>query len=415
MIKVALLTIGSELLDGRTLDTNVNFLAKELSRNSFSVVNIMTCADNISNIIDALEFVFQSGCALVITSGGLGPTSDDLTREAVADFFRTGVAIDQTELTKLKKRYLDRGKEFPESNVKQATFPIGSQIIRNNFGTAPSFLVKDGTRHLISLPGVPSELKGIFHEEVLPLITQLFSPPRTEQERFVFFNIPESALNDQISTLNLPDEIEVIYETTFPENKVILKSTNLKALLSATEQILKLPAAEFLVARDQIGLPDVVHQGLIKSKLKLAIAESCTGGLIGKTLTDLSGSSSYFLGSLVTYHDSAKEKVLGVKKTTLEKFGAVSAECALEMALGVKERLSADVAISVTGISGPTGGTDQKPVGTVFLGYADNQQSFTKEIFYSGTREQVRRFATYSALNLLVKFTNSKQVSKRLV
>lgn len=403
MIKVALLTIGSELLDGRTLDTNVNFLAKELSQNSFNVINITTCADNIASIRSALEFVYQNEVALVITSGGLGPTTDDLTREAVSEYFGTGLTTNEFELNKLKKRYLDRGRDFPESNVKQATFPIGARIITNNFGTAPSFLITKDNCHLISLPGVPSELKGIFKEEVLPLIKQIFNPPQIKQERFVFFNIPESALNDQVTTLNLSDEIEVIYETTFPENKLIIKSANLKLLTEARESILTLPAAEFLVAREEPGLPDVIHARLLESKLRLAIAESCTGGYIGKTITDFNSSSNYFLGSVVSYHNSAKENLLGVTSETIKKYGAVSPECALEMALGVKEKLAADVAISVTGIAGPTGGTTNKPVGTVFLGYADNKQSFTKEIFFSGTREQVRRYATYSAMSLILK------------
>ena len=378
-MKVGMLAIGNELLDGMVQESNSGFAARELFARGHSLERVILVKDDPDAIVAALKNLSEFG--FIITSGGLGPTEDDLTRECAASFAGVPLYRDESLVSGIRKRFEHMRIVMPESNKKQADRPSGSTIIPNPRGTAPGFILKCPERNTViaSLPGVPSELENMF-PFVLESLDQL-STPKVQFVSVYFKTIgeAESLLNDKIKQAGGPDlQFGTIAQQGMVTVRLDLPVKDKElALKSANELLSKIPDVQrFVFTMDRTEtIYQAVIRLLVQRKMTVMIAESCTGGLVSKLFTDVPGSSQVFLGGIVTYDNTIKEKLLGVNPDTLKNKGAVSFETAGEMLKGISERNNSDYALSITGIAGPDGGTAEKPVGTVYIGLKTPRQS----------------------------------------
>lgn len=398
-MRVSILPIGSELLDGRVTDTNSRFIGESISELGGSISLILTVTDSESDILEAISYAEKKSDVIILT-GGLGPTTDDLTREAVSKHLGVKLIEDSETIEKIKARFKARGREYDPSNAKQSLYPESGFLIQNNTGTAPGFWVESNGKLYVALPGVPSELYPMWSETVIPLLKSKNTKSKTlSSVGFKTINLPESVVGTRVSSLNIPNNIIVSYRANFPEIEVKFKGENINEIESICADAIKIVGNAFVFTQDlKESFPEMVSKQLLKSDIKIATAESCTGGLIGKLLTDMPGSSKYYVGGINAYSNDVKIHELGVSKDILEKHGAVSSEVASLMAQGAREKLKADIAVSVTGIAGPEGGTDEKPVGLFFIGISTLNKTESFKHFYPGTRKQVRLMAAYLAL-----------------
>ncbi len=400
---ISILTVGSELLDGRLQDTNAHYLTREFSQLGLKIQLILTCGDNEMEIGGALSYALQHSHQVII-SGGLGPTADDLTREAVATFTKQRLLLDQQSLDLLKKRYIERKRIFDEANTKQALFPEGAEIIKNNTGTAPGFIARYGDKSIISLPGVPRELKAMFQESVLPYLKKTIGEIQSPQIKVLrIFGLPESFIGRTIDECLPPKEIEISYRAMFPEVQVILKGKEDPLSLNSFFTKIKNALKEEYIFSETLerNFEETVHALLIEHRLTVSTAESCTGGLVGKILSNTSGASAYFKGGVITYANDAKVRILQIHEETLKSEGAVSAAVAKQMAEGVQKIFNTDLAISITGIAGPEGGSKEKPVGSFFIGFSTKKETQAFSYFYAANRSGVRTYAAYTAIEAI--------------
>lgn len=420
---VSVLISGAEILDGRVLDTNSNFLFGQLTAHGIIASRTAICGDYIDAIGESLSFLCASSQVTII-SGGMGPTGDDLTREAVSAWLGVSLVERSDAKAQIERFYAERGRTFDPANYKQILFPEGAEIIPNPRGSAPGFLVCRKGEHphwIFALPGVPGELRAMTEESVLPLLRSRCFPGAVRdspipQAALRVFGLPESEVGARVVAAKLPAPIEVSYRAAFPEVHVLLKDPSATlgkpALLEASEAAKAAIGPSFIISEDlSIGLEQVVLRLLEERHLTCAVAESCTGGMVGQLLTSVPGSSKAFVGGFVTYHNDAKVNLLGVSPGTLASEGAVSAATAREMARGARNSLGASLAVSITGIAGPDGGSPEKPVGLFYIGYADEHEVFAIKCFFSSTRERIRRFATFSALDLIRRSLSSVELS----
>lgn len=357
---IVILAIGNEVVSGQILNRNAQFIAEALTKRGYTIAAQAAVRDEISTIKNALKEAFEKG-DVVIATGGLGPTIDDLTREAAAEFFDSPLHLDET----IKAELIERFKGRVLSVDHQATVPDKAKVIPNHVGTAPGFLFEEGEKKLILMPGIPSEMIAMFNESVIPLIEKL-SLPRLHIARICLFNLPESKVDP---ALRLLKGLEVgIYPQAGILN-VILRSSDEAALSEASHDLKKL-FAENLFEAESGKIEEAVHDKLTSQRKTLALAESMTGGALSARLTALSGASAYYLGGIVSYSNEAKINLLGVSSALIKAEGAVSEPVAKAMCLGAKERFGSDYALSVTGIAGPHGATDNKPVGLVYCAIA---------------------------------------------
>jgi nicotinamide-nucleotide amidase len=399
--QISTLTIGSELLDGRVADTNTIYIAQKLQDYSIEVNKRVSVVDSINDIHRAFDYLFKDS-EVVIVSGGLGPTSDDLTREAVSLYFQKPLLFDQHLLDGLKAKYAARKRVFDAVNEKQAYIPQGSSAVPNNVGAAPGFITTSEKKTVICLPGVPRELHSMFDETVLPYLLKKFDLGAEKQYRsfFKIFGLAESVIGARIESLMLSDKISVSYRAKFPEVHLSLKS--LAPLDEISAQVRSVIGAEFIYSEDRdANLPRVVHDLLIADKKTIAIAESCTGGLIGKLLTENDGASQFYLGALSPYSNEIKNKLLGVSADTLSKHGAVSHQCAQEMAANVRRMFHSSLGISVSGIAGSSGASSGKPVGTFFIGFSSETGTRSYKFFFLSSRDLIRTYAGFKALEVV--------------
>lgn len=402
---VSVLSIGSELLDGRVLDANANFVGNELSKHGLRLRRIITCADDMTEIKAALQEVLQYS-NFVLLSGGLGPTSDDMTREAVAECCSGELVQNETALKDLKCFYAKRGRSFDNANLKQVHIPKGAALLRNTNGTAAGFALQTSAgKTVAALPGVPSEFREMFLGQVLPLILEkLKVAPKLQTACFRVFWIPEAQVGRKIESCGLPADIIVSYRATFPEVQVLLKREG-NIPDEVTRSVEQALGVDSIYSRSlDIDLPTLIQNLLLERKLTLSVAESCSGGLLGKLVSDVPGSSECFLGGVISYSNELKKRVLGVPQTDLEKYGAVSEQVAKAMADGARKNFASSLALSITGIAGPTGGSAEKPVGTFYLGLAGENIVFANRYFFASTRPNIRRFSSFCALDLLRRY-----------
>jgi nicotinamide-nucleotide amidase len=413
MIKTAaILSTGDELTTGRTLDTNANFIADKLVAAGFDVAAIMVVGDYPERIIwawrEALRFA-----DVVISTGGLGPTADDLTTETVAQLTGRTLIMDQAVADRIRQMFAAMNRVMPENNLKQAQFPEGAVVIANALGTAPGFRLdlhtEHGARHLIVLPGVPREMKPMIEEQVIPWLEQHRGSNDVYLSHvFQTFGISESALDELVAGAVTPEDGRIAFRAAFPQISVRL---TVHGAPEVAPQRLEPLAARL---RERIGtyaygegdttMEAVVGAMLAERGMKIGVAESCTGGLIGHRITNVPGSSKYLKGGIIAYSDKVKQQKLGVSQATLRAHGAVSEETAREMAAGVRGALKCDLGLAVTGIAGPDGGSPEKPVGTVCFALAVPETLYSRRYQLWGNREWVKLLASQIALDWVRRY-----------
>jgi len=411
-MKAVIITIGNELLSGLTVDTNSSFLGRELAALGVTVVWKTAVGDNSSDIIEAVDQGLKAG-DLVICTGGLGPTSDDITLNVLAKHFKQKLVLDKSVFEYLKSRFAKRGVAMPACNLKQALVPEKAKVLFNSQGTAPGIMFNFKNKKLILLPGVPREVKAIWQESIRKDMER--SPGR----RFILSTalrttgIPESAISEKLTSLEKtlkPGVLAYLPGQLGVDLRITLHGGDQKALKRQAKGIIrkmKLALKHHIYGGEGQTLEEVLGLILKKKKLTLGLAESCTGGLIGDRITNIPGSSQYFMGGIAAYSNRIKEKMLGVKPQTLLKHGAVSPETVREMALGIRKIFKSDIGLSISGIAGPDGGSALKPVGLVFIGIAGPKGIKVIEKRFLGPRRQIKEMAAQTALNELRLYLGS--------
>ncbi len=411
-MRIEIVTIGDELLLGFTVDTNAAHLARELASIGVEIIHRTTVGDNAADIAGAVrDALDRTGAA--ITTGGLGPTSDDLTKPAIAELFGRRMYRDEAIVEGMKARWarLKRTGPFPESNIAQAMIPEGATILPNQHGSAPGIWLEDEKgRWVAMLPGVPREMRGLLADEVMPRIRQMESrgesPPTVKSRTLRTTGVAESALADQLGRLAEGfDGLSLAFLPSVESVDLRLTSRGLPvaeadAALEAGIVKLRAAAGRYVYGEEGADLADVVLNACRRRDVKLAVAESCTGGLLGARLTAIPGSSEVFVGGILAYDNSVKRALLGVSDEELEEHGAVSETVAAQMARSVRERLKTDIGVSITGVAGPGGGTAAKPVGMVWVAI-DGIGTQARCLRLFGTREEVRQRAVQAALDMV--------------
>lgn len=410
-----ILAVGTELLLGDIANTNAQFLSKELSALGIDVFFHSVVGDNQNRLKSALELAF-SRSDIVITTGGLGPTYDDLTKETASELLGAKLILNEEALKRIKAFFERIGRQMVVSNEKQALLPTGCVPFQNDCGTAPGFGLKKDGKVLMMLPGPPREMTEMFSKSAKPFLAELSDSVMLSKEIRVF-GIGESSCEEKIKDLT-----ECKNPTLAPYAKsgeVLLRITAKANSLEEAENLIK-PMADEVISRlkpyiygvNVSSLQEVLVHLLLEKGKKIAVAESCTGGLLAKRITEISGASQVFECGIVAYANHIKEQILGVKSETLSQFGAVSEQTAIEMALGVKKLANSHFGVGITGIAGPNGGTEEKPVGLVFVAVVDEQNRPTVRRLMLGRgqneREYVRYAAASNAMDMVIKLIRDK-------
>ena len=412
-MKLEVVTIGDELLLGYTLDSNAAHLARELAGAGVEIVRRTTVGDGAEEIAAAVREALERTGA-VVTTGGLGPTSDDLTKPSIAAIFGREMRLDEKILAALKARWQKRFPgEFPQSNAQQAMIPVGARILENNHGSAPGIWLEDERgRWVAMLPGVPREMRGMLADTLLPLVLARAGEAGGEQRvvrsrTLRTTGIGESALADTLGdAARLPGGLPLAYLPGWEGTDLRLTVRGLPAAdadaaLDRAASILRAKIGRWVYGEDTTDLAETVLDLCRAKRLTIAVAESCTGGMLGARLTAIAGSSDVVLGGIIAYANQVKVAQLGVRQATLDAHGAVSEETAREMAAGARQRLGSSVGIAITGIAGPGGGTPEKPVGTIWLAVDLEGHVTAKQIRTIGDRDENRRRAAQGALALI--------------
>ncbi|CEP90018.1 competence damage-inducible protein A [[Clostridium] sordellii] len=404
-MKAEIITVGTEILLGDIVNTNSQFLAKELASLGLDVYYQSTVGDNESRLMDTLnESLDRSD--IIITTGGLGPTNDDITKEVAAKCFNQELVFYNNIWKDIKQYFEKIGVEPTENNKKQAYFPKDCIILNNSNGTAPGAILKKENKMIIVLPGPPKEMIPMFNNELKKHLENL-TDYKLISRTLRFFGIGESELEDKLSDI-INNQTNPTIAPYAKEGEVTLRITaksytkdDADNLIDEVENKIKTVVGKYLYGYGETTLEETVAKLLVEKNLTIGVSESCTGGMVSSTLIDYPGISQVFMEGCVTYSNEAKMSRLGVKKETLDNFGAVSTETAIEMAKGVAMNLKTNVGLSTTGIAGPGGGTTEKPVGLVYIGLYINGKTKVKKLNLAGSREKIRVKATKEALNFL--------------
>ncbi|RDY29485.1 competence/damage-inducible protein A [Romboutsia weinsteinii] len=402
-MKAEILSVGTEILLGDIVNTNSQYLAQELASLGIDVYYQGTVGDNENRLLGCFEESLKRS-DIVIATGGLGPTNDDITKEVAAKFFNQKLELHEPSWDKIQKYFERLGRVATANNKKQAYFPKEAIILENNNGTAPGAIFNKDNKIIIVLPGPPREMKLMFDKSVKPYLLSL-TDDILLSKTIRTFGIGESTLESEV--------IDIINKQTNPtvapyakEMEAILRITakakteeEAELLIDPVLNEIKSRVGDFIYGEGETTLEEVVAKLLVEKKLTIAVAESCTGGMVSSSLINYPGISQVFMEGCVTYSNEAKMKRLGVKKDTLETYGAVSEETAREMAEGVSKMLNTNIGLSTTGIAGPEGGTDEKPVGLVYVGIYINGKTMVKKYNLSGDRARVRLATTKNLLN----------------
>jgi len=403
------ISIGDELLIGQVINTNSSFICEKLFSINIPVNKIITIGDNENDILWELKDSVQNFDVTIIT-GGLGPTHDDITKCTLVKFFKDELILNENILEYVKNVFKNRGTEMPEVNKEQALVPKGSMIIWNPNGTAPGICFEQNSKIVISLPGVPFEMKTMMENSVIPLLREKMTGKIDliiKSKTLLTTGVGESILSEKLGDIN---------ELTKGEKLAFLPSVNGVRLridvkgITDEEAIEKLKEIETNI-RSRIGeyiygvnneiLEKIVGDLLISQNMTISTAESCTAGLLGAKITSIPGSSKYFTGGIISYSNEIKSGILQVKSETLDTYGAVSEQTAIEMANNIRLFFKTDIGISITGIAGPDGGTEEKPVGLVYIGFSDKNKTFAKKFLFGDNRERNRERAVVASLNLV--------------
>jgi len=410
--RAVILSTGDELTTGRVVDTNANYLANKLVEIGVEVAAVLTVGDVAERIAWGWERAMDRA-ELVISTGGIGPTADDLTTEVVARVAGRGLFFSEEVANHIRRIFASLNRPMPENNLKQARFPEGAVIIPNRLGTAPGYRIEvdtaRGKRHLVVLPGVPREMKPMMEETVLLWLREVRGGGEVFLSRtFQTFGISESGLDELVGGAVSEGEGRLAFRASFPQISV---RVTVKDRPQAVQERLETLSARivsrigpYVYAVGDVTMEEVVGGLLGQTGKTLSVADSLGGGLVSLRLTNVPGASSYFRGDVVAYSDRGKVSVLGLSEDTRRRSGAVSEESAREMAAGVRRLLDADIGLAVTGIAGPAGGTPDKPVGTAFLALAAEDATISRRYQLWGNREWVRTLAAQLALDWVRRY-----------
>lgn len=414
-IKASIITIGDELLIGQVIDTNSAWIAQELNKAGILINRRTAVGDVWDDIWAALDEESKHADIILIT-GGLGPTSDDITKPLLCKYFNGKLIVNEDALQNVKYLFEKVFKKpMIDVNLKQAEVPDVCTVIQNKYGTAPSMWFNKEGKIFISMPGVPYEMKGIMADDVIPKLIQQFTLPAIIHKTLLTAGVGESFLAEQIKDFeaSLSPEIKLAYLPTHGMVRLRLTSSGFNRE-STEKQInsyfttLQSLVKEYIVTNEDEPMAKVVAKLLLKQKKTVATAESCTGGYIAHLITAIPGSSSFYKGSVVSYDNEVKENILNVLSSTLENFGAVSEETVKEMLAGVLNKIRTDYAIAVSGIMGPDGGTTDKPVGTVWIAAGSHKNMITQQLHFRFDRQRNIELTSVNALNILRKFILSE-------
>jgi nicotinamide-nucleotide amidase len=400
------ISIGNELLCGRTVDTNASYLARELANLSIPVNRHYTVGDELDVIAETLKLALGHSEIIVVT-GGLGPTDDDVTRHGLARFLDVKLRLHQDQLDAIKAMFKRFHRNMPACNEVQACFPEGTEPMINTQGTAPGVCARLGAKVIFVLPGIPKEMERMFQVSVIPALQKHTCGQAIVTRRLQCYGTGESRIAELLGELMQRERNPLINCTVHSgviTLHIVAKADNIRAatqLADSDEHILRDKLGGLVYGCDDQTLANVIGATLLERGRTLAIAESCTGGLLAKLVTDTSGSSRYFTQAWVTYCNEAKIAQLGVPKLLLDKHGAVSEPVAEAMAIGARRQSGTDYAIGITGIAGPGGGSEEKPVGLVFIGIDSDMGCNVKRFVFSRDRQYIRQRAAHEALHLL--------------
>ena len=402
-MKAEIITVGTEILLGDILNTNCRYLSRELAAMGIEMYYQITVGDNEERLLKTLDESLNRS-DIVICTGGLGPTEDDITKEVCAKYFGYELELHKPSLDAMIERFKHMNRVPTKNNEKQAYFPKEAYILKNDNGTAPGCIMEKEGKMIVVLPGPPREMESMFENYVKPYLSKL-TDDVIESEVLRIIGVGESKVeNDILDIIDSQTNPTIAtyakgYECTLRITAKAKSVEEAKELIKPMSDEMKRRFGQSLYATGETSIEEVVSKMLVENNLKIAVAESCTGGMVSASLINYPGISSVFMEGCVTYSNEAKMKSLGVKKETLDVYGAVSDNCAKEMASGVAARYNTNVGIATTGIAGPGGGTDEKPVGLVYFGIYINGKVITKKYVFNGDRQGVRERATRTILN----------------
>jgi nicotinamide-nucleotide amidase len=402
-----IISIGDELLIGQTVNTNASWMGEQLMELGIAVRWITTVGDDFQCLKEALD-IATTRADVVLLTGGLGPTHDDVTKKVVADFFHSKLVLDKDVLEKVKNRFAKRGLPLTKANEEQAWVPDKAELMDNDCGTAPGFIFTQGKKCIYVMPGVPQEMKSMMARFVLPRLKSQKIVP-VHKKVLCTTGIAESFLYEKLSAYPELDKlVKIAYLPNYFGVRIRLTAegkTDDEAMekIDGAEKIIRRNISEYIYADRDILLEEAIAERMVQDRKTLAVAESCTGGFITNRFTNIPGSSNFFERGVVTYSNRAKTELLGVPAGLIERHGAVSAEVARAMAEGIRRLAKTDYSLSTTGIAGPTGGTDEKPVGLVFVACADEGKTIFEHHTFADQRLINKQRFAQAAMNLLRK------------
>lgn len=413
-MKAEIISIGSEILRGQIIDTNANFIAQKLTKLGIDLEHISAVSDNLEPLLSTLKLALQRS-NLIITTGGLGPTEDDITYHTIARALNLKLIKYPEAEENLKRIFKKINTTLSPSNLKQVYLPEGAKIIINQYGTAPAMILEKDNKIICSFPGVPYEMKNLIEENLIPYLKEKFPPSMIKKSKTLkITGLGESSVNELIrdyinkktnfsfGIYASPEDIQVQITTQAPTEKETDK------LLQYSVNQLKKILGNYVYGTDKQSLEEVVGNLLKNKKIKVAVAESCTGGMLGEMITRIPGSSEYFQGGVISYNAKVKEDLLKVPPEVIKKHGEVSEQVARLMAEGVRINCHSDIGISITGIAGPGGATEKKKVGLVYMALSDGQKTITKKHQLFGSRQLIRLRSARRALNMLRMYLTGK-------
>ena len=404
-MQAEIISIGNELLSGLTVNSNASFISQQLFEIGIRVGWVQTVGDDAGAIRAALQTALDRSGVILLT-GGLGPTHDDITKKVIADYFGSKMVMNPEILKEVEAKFARRGIPMPEINRLQAVVPDKAVLMANKVGTAPGMIFEQEGKFVFVMPGVPREMKWMMENSVVPFLKEKFPKNRVQVNLFRTTGIPESTIFEKVEK-ELSGfsgyEIAFLPKFTGVDIRVIRQGKDIEDGAKFVEfiKLLQKKIGRFIYATENLDLEAVVGKLLRERHLTISVAESLTGGLVQDKITQVSGSSAYFMGGIVSYSNESKMKLLGVKAESLEKYGAVSDTVAREMAVGVRSALGTDVGVSTTGIAGPTGATPQKPVGLVFVGLATSEKVVAKKFLFGQDRIINKQRSAQAALEMV--------------
>ena len=406
-MNAGIIIIGDEILIGQVVDINSSWISREMNKIGFRTETVITVGDDGKSISDAIDKCLEVADVVFMT-GGLGPTKDDITKKVICEKFGTELVLNEAVLANVAEMLGRRGIALTENNRGQALVPAIAKVINNAVGTAPGIMMERNGKLLFSMPGVPFEMRYLMEHEIIPLIKKHYNLKPVFHKTLLLTGIAESILAEKISDWedSLAKNVRLAYLPAYSSIRLRLSvyepDDNTEAYISAKVKELEQIVPENIIAYEDIKLEDLVGKLLKDRHCTVATAESCTGGKVASLITSVSGSSEYYKGSVVSYCNEVKADVLGVSRADLEKYGAVSSTVAEQMASGVRSLLKTDYAVATTGIAGPTGGSEEKPVGTVWIAVASPTKVVSRKYVFGKDRAiNIERFAA-SALSMLI-------------